>query len=297
MKKIMNDPENFVDEGLKGILRAYPDQLTSHPGDLRAIMRVPQDPDKVSIVTGGGYGHVPLFLGYVGDGLCDGAAVGNVFTTPSNNTILKVMELLPGQKGILCIFGNYTGDRINFEMAASQLRESGVRCEQVVVTDDVMSAPNRFKADRRCIAGIVLVYKIAGACARRGDSLDEILAMLKRVNGSMGSIGVALTSCHIPTTKDPIFQIAEDEMELGMGIHGEPGVRRTKIATSKEIAKFMTEAVAGDLGLVRGERTVLLLNGMSAMPKDELFILYGNIRDCLDERGILVERSGICHRA
>ena len=200
-------------------------------------------------------------------------------------------ELLPSQNGVLYIYGNYTGDKINFEIAISQMKAAGVRCEQIVVSDDVMSAPRQFWTDRRCIAGIVLIYKIAGACARRGDSMDEILPLLHRVNENMASVGIALTSCHIPTTQKPIFNIASDEMEFGMGIHGEPGVKRVKMMTSREIAASMTDLAADDLKLTRGDRAVLLLNGMSALPKDELFILYADIRSHLDDLGIEAVRS------
>jgi dihydroxyacetone kinase len=291
LKKLMNNPENFVNDSLKGILRAYPDKLAYHPDDLRAIFRVPQDPDKVSIITGGGYGHIPLFLGYVGDGLCDGSAVGNIFTTPSSNTIRRVAEFLPQQNGILHIFGNFLGDRINFEIAIRQMREMGVRCDQVVVSDDIMSAPRQFWTDRRCIAGIVLIYKIAGACAKRGDSLDEMLPLLNRVNENIVSVGIGLSSCHIPTTTKPIFEIVPDEMELGIGIHGEVGVRRVKMTTSRVIAADMTDMLTNDLGLTRGDRAVLLVNSMASTPKDELFILYADIHSRLDELGIQVVRS------
>lgn len=291
MKKFMNDPKNFVDDSLEGILYAYADRLRCHPDDLRAIVRTDLDSNKVSIVTGGGYGHIPLFLGYVGEGLCDGVAVGNIFTTPSSDSICRATELIPHKKGVLYILGNYTGDRINFEIAASQLLDEGIRCEQIVVTDDVASTPRDCWTDRRCIAGIVLIYKLAGACAKRGDSLDAIVSLLNRVNENMGSLGTALTSCHIPTAPKPIFDIAADEMELGMGIHGEPGVKRIKLMSSKELADNLIDTIVNDLKLKRGERVVLLVNGMKATPKDELFIFYGDAYRHLHQLGIGIARS------
>ncbi len=294
MKKFINKPEEFVRDSLSGILSAYPKYLKSHPDDMYAIARAnftEIDDCIVSVITGGGYGHIPLFLGYVGDGLCSGVAVGDVFTTPSNETILRVMEMVPQKKGILCIHGNYTGDCINFDIAASQLRAKGIPCTQIVISDDVTSAPRERRHERRSIAGLVLAYKIAGACAKRGDDLETIADTLMHVNKNIGSIGIALSSCNIPTTARPIFEIEEDEMEIGIGIHGEPGVRRDRLMSSFEMAVYMVDAIANDLSLQKGERVALLVNGMGATPKDELFVIYNDVRKRLCELSVNIAFS------
>ena len=291
MKKFINKPEEFVRDSLSGILSAYPTYLKSHPNDMYAIARAnftEADDDIVSIITGGGYGHIPLFLGYVGDGLCSGVAVGDVFTTPSNDTVSRVMEMVPQKKGILCIHGNYTGDCINFDIAAKQLNAKGIPCAQIVISDDVTSAPPERRHERRSIAGLVLAYKIAGACAKRGDDLETIANILTRVNKNIGSIGIALSSCSIPTTTRSIFEITEGEMEIGIGIHGEPGIKRERLMSSFDMATYMVDAVVNDLSLQKGERVVLLVNGMGATPKDELFVVYNDVRKRLREISINV---------
>lgn len=289
MKKFINNPEEFVNESLEGILSAYPRYLRSHPNDIRAIARsdfTKDDDNRVSIITGGGYGHIPLFLGYVGDGLCSGVAVGEVFTTPSSDTILRATEMVPQKKGVLYIFGNYTGDCINFSIAAKQLLLKGTSCAQIIISDDVTSAPRERWHERRSIAGLVLAYKIAGACAKLGYPLQKIVEILSRVNENMGSIGIALTSCCIPKIAKPIFEITEDEIEIGIGIHGEPGVERAKLMPSRELAAYMVDSIVDDLSLQKGERVALLVNSMGGTPKDELYILYNDVRHRLDELSI-----------
>lgn len=286
MKRFTNDPQQFVDDSLSGILHAYPQYLRDLPQDHRAILRAGGIPaGQVPIITGGGYGHLPLFLGFVGEGLCSGCAVGNIFTTPSCDTILKLTQAVPRERGILYLLGNYTGDRINFAMAAQYAAMEGIHCEQVIITDDVASASRANHSKRRCIAGITLAYKLAGACSQRGDSLEEIAALLIRVNENMGSLGVALSSCRIPGMKSNIFTLGEEEIEFGIGIHGERGMRRIPFAPSNQIAGYLVAAIAQDLCLTPGERVVVLLNGMGGTPQDELFILYNDVQHHLEEKG------------
>ena len=289
MKRFMNDPQQFVDDSLSGILHAYPQYLRDLPQDHRAILRAGDIPSgQVPIITGGGYGHIPLFLGFVGEGLCSGCAVGNIFTTPSFDTILKLTQSVPQERGILYLLGNYTGDRINFEMAAQYVAMEGIRCEQVIITDDVASASRANHSQRRSIAGIALAYKLAGACSQRGDRLEEITALLTQVNENMGSLGVALSSCQIPGMKSNIFSLGEGEIEFGIGIHGEQGTQRIPVAPSNKIAGYLVTAITQDLCLNPCERVIAMVNGMGGTTQEELFILYNDIQRYLEEKRLQV---------
>ena len=275
MKKFLNNPRFFVEDCLEGILSAHDDFYRTHPTNSKAmVLRHFAAQDCVSIVTGGGMGHLPLFLGYLGEGLCAGAAMGNMFSTPGYDSILWVTEQVPHQRGILYIIGNYVGDIMNFELAASQAREKGIPTRMVIVTDDIATAPRDERGSRRCISGIALVYKVAGAAAAMGLSLDEVADIAQRANQQLGSIGVAFTPCQLPDTQTPIFSIGENEMEIGVGIHGEPGVRRTKVRRSCEIAEYMFGEIREDLQLQSGDEIALMVNGLGATAQEELFILY-----------------------
>lgn len=294
MKKFINDPRDFLNESLEGILSVYSSDLRCDGEDRCAISKtVFSDPSKVSLVTGGGFGHVPLFLGFVGDGLCDGVAVGNVFTTPSASTINRVVKMVPKDNGILFILGNFVGDRINFSMVSLNINREGVQADMIVVHDDVTSAPADERESRRCIAGIVLMYKIIGAAAKRGMKIEELLKIARRVNDNMGSYAVALTSCKIPTIEKMIFELGESEMEHGTGMHGERGGSRTQIMPSARIAEKMVDTIAQDLALKPGERIALLVNLMGGTPKDEGFILYHDLRKTLEQRKYVVSCSFI----
>ncbi|MDR1541520.1 MAG: dihydroxyacetone kinase subunit DhaK [Clostridiales bacterium] len=296
MKKFINDRERFVEDSLLGILQAYPDYLASHPNDLKAIAKRFPDDSKVSIITGGGYGHLPLFLGYVGEGLCDGAAVGNIFSTPSSNTVFLTTSLAPKKRGILYIIGNYLGDIMNFEMGADLAHDAGIKTRTVIVSDDAASAPRSEWKDRRGVAGLVFAYKIAGAAARRGKSLDEVYDLTARACERMASYGAAFTPCQLPDTNAPVFAIGEDEMELGIGMHGEPGVRRTKIMQSEDIAELAVGAISEDLRLKPGDDAAVILNGLGATPSEELHLFYSDALKSLRNRGISVswKRVGEC---
>ena len=200
-----------------------------HPGKAKG---------KVSIVTGGGYGHIPVFLGYVGEGLCDGAAVGNVFTSPSSEAILDTTRAVENENGVLYLFGNYFGDGMNFEMAAEMAALEGIRTETVKVSDDVASAPRKEYFQRRGIAGICLVYKVAGACAESGASLEEVTRIARKAVDNTASYGVAFSSCTLPGAERPIFEINDQDMEIGMGIHGEPGIKRVRMMNSRDSVSY-----------------------------------------------------------
>ena len=232
MKKILNRPADFVDEMLQGIVYAHPNDLR-FAGDQRALVRADAPvKGKVGIATGGGSGHLPVFLGYVGKGLLDGCAVGNVFSSPTANQMLAVTKAISGGAGVLYLYGNYTGDVMNFDMAAEMADMEDIKVETVLVADDVASAPPQRKDTRRGVAGLFFAYKIAGACAAEMADLATVKRAAEKALANTRSMGVALSPCTVPEAGRPTFTIGDDEMEIGMGIHGEPGVRRGKLETA-----------------------------------------------------------------
>ncbi len=292
MKKFLNNPSNFVEESLAGILAAHKRQLKCHSDDQCAVSRaVFPSPDKVSIVTGGGFGHLPVFMGYVGEGLCDGAAVGNVFSSPSSDTIFRVTQSVPHGGGVVYLCGNYMGDMMNFEMAQELAQAEGIETSIVVVSDDASSAPRLGWKDRRAISGIVFAFKIAGAAAQLMLPLPEVVRVTQKAIAQMSSFGVSFEPCQLPSTSHPIYNIGEDEMELGVGIHGERGVIRTKWQPSNEIAAIVADKLADDLSLHEGAEVAVLVNGLGATCQEEQFIYYHDIEKRLTHRGIQVTRS------
>jgi len=291
VKKIINDPMAFVDEMLEGILAAHPSQLKA-ANDPRAIVRADAPVQgKVAILTGGGSGHLPVFLGYVGVGLCSGVAVGNVFSSPSAETMYEATLATNGGAGALYLYGHYMGDVMNFDMAAEMAAMDGIRVETVLASDDVASAPRSNWQHRRGIAGIFYAYKIAGAAAEAGWDLDRVVAVTKKVGAQTCTMGVALSPCTVPAAGVPTFTIADDEMEIGMGIHGEAGVHRGKLESADKIAETLTRAVLADLPFQRGDVVSVLVNGLGATPPEELYVLYRKARQILDAEGIGVHRS------
>lgn len=292
MKKILNDPTEFVDEFVAGILLAHPDQLRAVTDDLR-VLADPLSPrnGKVGIVTGGGSGHLPLFKGYVGEGLCSAVAVGNVFSSPSVDQCLEATKAADGGAGVLYIYGNYGGDVLNFDMAADLADLEGIDVRTVLGRDDVASQPRERAEDRRGVAGIFFVYKIAGAAAARGDQLDEVTRIAQKAADSTATMGVGLTPTILPTTSRASFALAEDEMEVGIGIHGEPGFHRGPLATAAEIAQMIVPKLIDDLALTGGDDIAVLVNGMGATPLEELYVLYRDVRTITDAAGIAVRKS------
>ena len=292
MKKIINDPFAVVDEMLKGILAAHPDELKSASADNRAIVRADAPVSgKVGIVTGGGSGHLPVFLGYVGKGLADGVSVGNVFSSPSMEQMLAATKAVNGGAGILYLYGNYSGDVMNFDMAAEMATmEDDIRVETVLASDDVASAPPDQWRRRRGVAGLFFAYKVAGARAEEMASLEEVKAAAEKAVANTRTMGVALTPCTVPAAGKPTFTIGDDEMEIGMGIHGEPGVRRGKLESADQIAEALTNAVLADLPFVKGDDVAVLVNGLGATPQEELYIVYRKVHEILAGRGIRVYR-------
>ena len=290
MKKILNDPKNFVSEMLDGLLKAHPDQLTYAGNDVHCIVRADAPVmGKVALATGGGSGHLPVFLGYVGKGMLDGCAVGDVFQSPSAEQMLEVTRRIHGGKGVLYIYGNYGGDVMNFDMAAEMAGMEDIEVRTVLVKDDVVSNPDPEK--RRGVAGMVVAFKCAGAKADQGGSLDEVEAVARKALVNLRTMGVALTPCIVPQVGKPTFTLGEEEMEMGMGIHGEPGVSREPLKTADEIATRMLSAIRGELVLGAGDRAAVMVNGLGATPPEELYIVYRKVHDLLTADGVRIHRA------
>lgn len=297
MQKIINDPGRFVDEMLEGVLAAHPTRLRL-ADDPRAIVRADAPvADKVAIATGGGSGHLPIFMGYVGRGLADGAAIGNVFSSPSSDQMLAVTRAIDAGRGVLYLYGNYGGDVLNFDLAAELAADAGIEVATVRATDDIASAPPDRTDRRRGIAGIFFLYKIAGAKAAEGASLPEVVATTARAVAGLRSMGVALSSCTVPAAGVPTFHLPVGQMEIGMGIHGEPGVRRGRLETADQIASELMTAILDDLPFRAGDQVGVLVNGLGATPKEELYLLYRRAAAILAERGIQVHRVWVGEHA
>jgi phosphoenolpyruvate---glycerone phosphotransferase subunit DhaK len=292
MKKILNNPRDFVVEMLDGLLKAHPAQLSYAGGDPHCIVRADAPvAGKVALATGGGSGHLPVFLGYVGKGMLDGCAVGDVFASPSADQMFEVTKRIHGGAGVVYIYGNYSGDTMNFDMAAEMAGLEGIPVRTVLVRDDVASAPAERADRRRGVAGMVFAFKVAGARADRGGSLDEVAAAAAKALANTRSMGVALSPCTVPMAGQPTFTIGEDEMEIGMGIHGEPGKRREKLQPADRIAAAMTEAILEDLRPAAGDRLAVMINGLGATPPEELYILFRKVHDILTARKLAVHRA------
>jgi dihydroxyacetone kinase-like protein len=294
MKKIINRPDNFVDEFIEGILLAHPDKLKAAGDDNRVLVRADAPlAGKVGIVTGGGSGHLPLFKGYVGKGLCSGVAIGNVFSSPSSDQAFEATKAVNGGAGVLYLYGNYGGDVLNFDLAADMAELEDIETATVLGTDDVASQPKERKADRRGVAGILFAYKCAGAAAERGDSLSQVAAIAQAAVDNTGTMGIGLSPTILPTAGKPTFQLADGEMEIGIGIHGEPGIHRGSLETADEIADRLTRPIFDDLGLASGDRIAVLVNGMGATPLEELYVLYRRVAQIAAEVGVTIEKNYI----
>jgi len=275
VKKIINDPFAFVDEMLEGIILAHPDKLRLVGADRRAVVRADAPiKGKVGIATGGGSGHLPVFMGYVGKGFADGCSIGNVFSSPTVEQMLAATQAIDGGAGVLYLFGNYQGDVLNFGMAAEMADAEGIKIETVLAADDVASAPKGQEAKRRGVAGIFYAYKLAGAKAETKAPLAEVKRVAEKAVAATRSMGVALSPCTVPAAGRPTFTLGEDEMEIGMGIHGEPGVRRGKLEPADKITTNLTETILADMDLAKGDEVSVLINGLGATPKEELYVMY-----------------------
>ncbi len=292
MKKILNNPNEFVVEMLEGLLKAHPEMLSYTGDDVQSIVRADAPVEgKVALATGGGSGHLPVFLGYVGKGLLDGCAVGDVFASPSADQMFEVTKGIHGGKGVLYIYGNYGGDVMNFDMASEMAEMEDIEVRTVLVKDDVASAPPEESDRRRGVAGLVFAYKVAGAKADLGGSLDEVEAVTIKALENIRSIGVALSPCTVPAAGRPTFTIGDDEMEIGMGIHGEPGMKREKLQTADKISARMADAILGDMPLKAGDKIAVMVNGLGATPPEELYIIYRKVHDILINMDVQVHKA------
>jgi dihydroxyacetone kinase len=292
MQKLVNDPEEFVDELLEGLAFAYPTRVRRLDEEPRAVVRADGSFNgRVTIATGGGSGHLPLFVGYVGRGLADGCAVGNLFASPSADQMLAVTRAIDGGEGVLYLYGNYGGDKLNFDLAAELAAIEGIRVETVRAADDIASAPPDRAATRRGIAGIFFGYKIAGACAASGADLATAAAVAARALERTRSIGVALAPCILPTVGHANFEVPAGEMEIGMGIHGEPGVERGPLQSADVIAESLVARLLDDLRPPDGSRLAVLVNGLGATPAEELYIVYRRAHQLLTRAGHEIHRA------
>ena len=293
MKKIVNDPKNVVEEMLEGYLKAhssYIKRLEEHPRAL--VLNRETKENKVGVLVGGGSGHEPGFLGYVGEGMADGVAVGNIFASPSPDPIIEVTKAIDKGAGVLYIYGNYAGDLMNFGMAAEMVElEDGIEVKSVIGNDDVASAPKEEQDKRRGIAGEFFVFKAAGAAADWGLSLDEVARVAQKANDNTRSMGVGLTPCYLPQTGKPSFEIEDDEIEIGLGHHGEPGVEKTSILTAQEISERFINDILNDYELESGSEVAVLVNGLGSTTLMELYIVYDEVEKILTEKGIKIYKS------
>jgi phosphoenolpyruvate---glycerone phosphotransferase subunit DhaK len=294
MKKLINDPSRFVDDMLAGLVAAYPQRMRLLEEEPRAVVRASEEfTGRVAIATGGGSGHLPLFVGYVGSNLVDGCAVGNVFASPSADQMLAVTRAIDRGQGVLYLYGNYGGDRLNFDLAAELAEDEGIRVVSVRAADDVASATLDRREERRGIAGIFFAYKVAGACAASGADLDSVAAVASRAVTNTRSMGVAVGPCILPEVGRPNFELADGEMEIGMGIHGEPGVERGPLRTADEVARDLVDRLIADLSPPSAAELAVLVNGLGATPPEELLILYRSAHQRLLDAGCRIHRAFI----
>jgi dihydroxyacetone kinase-like protein len=287
MKKVMNAAVSYVDDMLAGLCLAH--ERHFRQSERRVIVRAGGAiAGKVGIVTGGGSGHLPVFAGYVGPGLLDAAAIGDVFASPSADQMASAMRHANGGAGVLRLYGNYGGDVMNFDMAGEMLEMEDIASTTVLLADDVASAPAAQAGKRRGVAGMVFAFKAAGARAEERATLEEVTASAQKTADACRSIGFALTPCIVPQAGKPTFNLADDEMEMGMGIHGEPGIWRDKLKPADAITDEMVDHLLTDMPLGKGERISLLVNSLGATPLEELYIIYKRIRERFDEKGVTI---------
>ena len=284
MKKILNDPEAYVDEMLQGLVAAHPEFYRLVGDDKRAVARAEPGPEgKVGIVSGGGSGHLPIFTGYVGPGLLDACAIGDVFASPSAEQMADAIRAADRGAGVLRLYGNYGGDVMNFDMAGDLVEMDDVETTTVLLADDVASAPPEEAEKRRGVAGMVYAFKIAGAAAEQGKDLAEVTRIAQKAADACRSVGAALSPCTVPQAGKPTFEIGDDEMEMGMGIHGEPGVWRDKLRTADAIAGEMMDRLLDDRPA--SGKVSVLVNSLGATPHEELYILYRTVQRRLEQAG------------
>lgn len=291
MKKLVNHPDAVAAETVEGFVAAYPGYVRKVNGAQAVVRRVAPVQGQVAVITGGGSGHEPMFIGYVGRGMAHGSVAGNVFTSPPPQPICATAKAAHGGSGVLFLYGNYAGDVLNFDMATEMLGDDGIAVVSVRISDDVASAPLERSSERRGIAGDLFVIKVAGACAEENASLAAVQNAASKANDNTRSMGVALTSCIIPVSGRPIFEIAHDELEIGLGLHGEPGVERAKMLSADEVAAHLIRRLLADMSLKSGDELAVLVNGLGGTPLSELLILNRAASRLLVEAGMRPART------
>lgn len=286
MKKFMNDVSKVEDEMILGLVKAYPQYLKKLDCG-NVVIRSKRKENKVALISGGGSGHEPAHAGYVGTGMLDAAVAGAVFTSPTPDQIYEGIKAIANDAGVLMVIKNYTGDVMNFEMAAEMAEADGILVKQVVVNDDVAVKDSLYTVGRRGVAGTVFVHKIAGAAAERGEDINKVQAVVQKVIDNVRTMGAAIRPCTVPAAGKPGFELAEDEMEVGIGIHGEPGTHREKIKSANEIVDFLLDKILSDMDYT-GSEVAVMINGSGATPLMELFIINNRVSDVLKEKGISV---------
>lgn len=291
MKKIINDANLVLEDMLKGMVAAHPEYIKKLE-NADVLLRVDSPIDgKVALVSGGGSGHEPAHGGYVGKGMLDAAVAGAVFTSPTPDQVYEAIKAVDSGKGVLLVIKNYTGDVMNFEMAKDMAEMEGINVKAVVVNDDVAVENSTYTAGRRGIAGTVFIHKIAGAKAETGASLEEVTRVAKKVISNVRSMGMAISSCIVPAAGKPNFTLGENEMEIGMGIHGEPGTHREEIKTADEITEHLMSKILEDIKLSSGEEVAVMVNGLSSTPLMELYIVNKKVNEILEEKGVKIHKT------
>ena len=290
MQRIINNPNNVVDDMIQGFIKAHPDIIEkTEDGRVLKYKKAPLK-DKVGIVTGGGSGHKPAFIGYLGENMVDAVAIGEIFSSPTAKAFYDAFKAADSGKGVACLYGNYAGDNMNVKIARKMAEKDGIMVKTVIANDDVASAPKEEKDKRRGVAGEVLMWKIGGAKAALGGSLDEVIAVAQKAIDHTKSVGIGITPCTIPALGKPNFVIEEGKMELGIGHHGEPGIKVTDLKTADEMAETMLDIILPDLPFVSGNEVVVLISGLGATPVMELYILYAKVAEILAHKNIKIYR-------
>lgn len=290
MQRIMNDPDDIVDEMLKGFLKAHSD-IVEATDNSRVVKAKEMPSGKVGVVTGGGSGHKPAFIGYVGKNMCDAAAVGEICSSPTAAAFLDAFKAADTGKGVVCLYGNYSGDNMNVKMAVKMAKKQGIEVKTVVANDDIASAPKEQREKRRGVAGEVLMWKAGGAKAALGGALDEVIAAAQKAIDNTRSVGIGLTPCTLPAVGHPNFEIKEGTMEVGIGHHGEPGIEICALETADKMSKRMVDVVFSDASFDSGDEVVVLVSGLGATPVMELYVLYDEIDKCLREKGVRIYKA------
>jgi len=289
-KKLINNPVEVVEEMVEGIVMAAPDKLEKLD-DYNIVIRKGSPNEKVALVSGGGSGHEPTHAGFVGEGMLDGAIAGDVFTSPTPDAVFEAIKAVDGGKGVLLVVKNYTGDVMNFEMAAEMAEAEGIEVDHVVVNDDVAVEDSLYTTGRRGVAGTIFVHKIAGAKAEAGAELPEVKKVAEKVIANVRTKGMALYPCRVPAADESTFTLEDDEIELGIGIHGEPGTERTELMKADEIVDELLGSVIDDIPYEKGDDVALMINGMGGTPLMELFLANRRANQVLEEKGINIYKT------